>query len=102
MPTETLKGYVVDIACLRKCPREELMQRAANHSRECALMGHCIESGYGIVDDEGRITPLDSHATIAVLDAVRSSSRDRGIQLIAQRESEGGEMVTRAVSVADG
>lgn len=43
---ETLEGYVVDIACLRKWPRAEWASRAARHSRGCSLEGHCLESGY--------------------------------------------------------
>ncbi len=49
--TESIEGYVIDIACVRKNSREELLQKARNHSKECALMGHCVESGYGIVTE---------------------------------------------------
>lgn len=44
---------MVDVACVRKYPRNELLGRARAHSKECALMGHCVESGYGQVRDDG-------------------------------------------------
>lgn len=46
---EITEGYVVDLACLRRYPRQEYTSRAAQHTTECALMGHCVESGYGLV-----------------------------------------------------
>jgi hypothetical protein len=43
--TETLAGYVVDTACIGRYPRDELHERAREHTTRCALMRHCVESG---------------------------------------------------------
>ncbi len=95
--TETLEGYVVDTACIRKYPRQEIGQRAADHTVRCALMGHCVESGYGLVDDDGRIALLDASATPLVVDALKRSDRDHGIRLRAHRQMAGEEMETQSV-----
>ena len=95
--TETLEGYAVDIACIRRYPREELLQRSREHSRQCGLKGHCIESGYGIVDEMGRLSLLEAAATPRVLEAVRSSPKEKGIKLRVFRQEEEGEMKTRQV-----
>ncbi|MDX5423533.1 hypothetical protein [Pontibacter virosus] len=47
---ETLEGNVVAISCLRTIPSAQTGEAAKEHSTACALMGHCIESGYGLVD----------------------------------------------------
>lgn len=94
---ETLQGYVVDIACLRKYPRSELVQKAQGHSRSCMLMGHCAESGYGLVDQNGQLSLLDSHATPMVIAAVQQSDRNQGIQLKVQRQMEDQVMTTTNV-----
>ena len=96
---EVAEGYVVDLACLRKYPRGELLERAKVHTRECALMPHCVESGYGLVDEHGRLTVLDSEATLRVYDALRGSDHDRGIRVRATRETQDGEMRTRDVEL---
>lgn len=97
---ETLEGYVIDVACLRKYPRDEIPSRAHEHTRTCALMGHCIESGYGLVDVEGRVSLLDTAATPHVIEAVTAAAQDRGIRLCVQRQrNEDGEMKTEAVSL---
>ena len=92
--SETIEGYVVDVACLRKYPRDELLQRARVHTRECALMGHCVESGYGLVQESGELALLDSEATTRVVEAVRSASRPDGIRLHVIRELDEKEMKT--------
>lgn len=94
MEREELEGYVVDVACLRKYPRGELLERARAHSKGCGLMGHCIESGYGLVDAGGELRLLDSAATPAVVEALKRTTREAGIYLRAVRERDGAEMKT--------
>ena len=94
---ESLEGHVVDIACVRKYPRAELAERAREHTRECVLMGHCIESGYALVGDDGAVTLLDHEATPRVVQAVTGTDRARGIRLRVQRIFHEGEMHTSSV-----
>ena len=91
---EALEGFVVDLMCLRKYPQDELLERAREHTKRCALMGHCVESGYGLVDEEGRLFLLEPAATPRVVDAIRGSERDYGLRLRATREMQDGEMNT--------
>ena len=96
---EVLEGYLVDLACLRRYPEKETLQRAEVHTTECALMGHCVESGYGLVDNEGNIHPLDNHATPLVVHALKESDQKQGVQLRARREMKDQEMQTVDVEV---
>jgi hypothetical protein len=95
--TETLGGYVVELICLRKYPADEYAERARAHTRACALDGHCIESGFGLVADDGHVALLDPSATPHVVDAVRASERETGIQLCVRREAQDGAMKTASV-----
>lgn len=97
MSPETLTGYVIDVGCVRKNARDDLLEKARTHSRDCALMGHCVESGYGIVTDDDELTVLDSDATRQVVDAVENSNTEEGIRLRVQREEEDGTMTTTDV-----
>lgn len=94
---EVLEGYVVDQACLRKYPQDELLERARVHTTECALMGHCMESGYGLVNDEGRPLLLEPSSTTQVVEALRSTEQGRGVRLRATREMQEKEMRTTRV-----
>lgn len=93
-----VEGYVVDIACLRRYPPEEYWHRVRVHTSDCALMGHCVESGYALVGEDGRVALLDTHATTHVVDRLQNSAPGRGIYLRADRTEENGEMVTTGVT----
>ncbi|MEX2336808.1 MAG: hypothetical protein WD555_06020 [Fulvivirga sp.] len=94
---ETLEGYVVDIACLRNIPALQLSKRAKEHTTACALMGHCIESGYGLVDIENRIMLLDSEATPRIVGLLKETTMEKGVQLKVEREKQKGKMKTTKV-----
>ena len=98
MHPETAEGWVLDIACLRKYPRDEYAERARAHTTACSQMGHCIESGYALVDADGRVTLLDPKATAPVLDALRRSDREAGVWLRVRREPDGDALATVAVA----
>ncbi|CAN5255074.1 hypothetical protein BH24PSE2_BH24PSE2_07960 [soil metagenome] len=94
---EVLEGYVVDQACIRKYPQYELLERARAHTKECCMMGHCVESGYALIDDEGRPCLLEAASTAEVVDVIRRSGRRAGIRLRATRELQDEEMHTLRV-----
>lgn len=94
---ETFEGYLVDIACLRKYPQSGLLVNARNHTLECALMGHCIESGYGVVGEDGVPRLLESHATSQVLDVLGATAAHQGIRLRVRRVLSGGQMHTERI-----
>ncbi len=96
---ETVEGYVVDIACIRKYPRGELLSRAKEHTQECATMGHCVESGYGLISDEDVLTLLETKATPRVLDVLEAAGNVKGVKLRATRRLREGEMVTTSVEL---
>lgn len=98
--TETVVGYAIDGGCIRKNARDNLLEKARTHSKECALMGHCVQSGYGIVTEEDRLTMLDSDATLEVVHAVEDSDLEEGIELCVTREERDEKMETMSVKEA--
>ena len=87
----------MDVGCIRKNPRDELVAKAREHTRDCALMGHCVESGYGIVTEDDRVTVLDPDATPQIVTTVEATDTERGIRLRVTREERDGQMETTAV-----
>lgn len=92
--TETLEGYIVDIACLRRYPRAAWGEKARSHTKECALDGHCLESGFGLVGEDGGVALLESGATPKIIALLDRSARDHGIRARVVREEHDGDMVT--------
>lgn len=98
--TEVIEGYLIDIACARKYPQDELLKRAKAHTRACALDGHCVESGYALVDEDGRLMVLDSEATPKVVTALLQERQDTNIKFRIERTSNDTKMKTVSVSRA--
>lgn len=77
--TTTAEGHVVDLACVRRYPENEYEQRATRHTTSCALMGHCVDSGYGLISDDGTLhvlapTPPPSSSPLSTTAAVSEAS----------------------------
>ena len=86
MKRESLFGYIVDLNCIRSWPLSELFERAGKHTKECALRGKSIESGYAIVCDEQTVAFLDIEATPLILEAISLSKLQIGIAVRVERE----------------
>ena len=95
--SEVIEGYVVDLACIRKYAAADMPKRAKEHTTRCSLMGHCIESGYGIVRDDGAVAPLDDHATPFVVQVASRSPHEHGLRLRVVRRAVDNEMQTTSV-----
>lgn len=91
---EVMEGYLIDLACVRKYPQDELLRRAKTHTRACNLEGHCIESGYALVGDDGDVMPLDAEATPKLITALLQERQDTHIRFRIVRESDGAKMKT--------
>lgn len=76
MDQETVEGFVVDIACWHKYSRDELLDKSRVHGKHCSLMGHCLESGYNLVNADG-LSLLDPAATAQAVEAIRRSDRQQ-------------------------
>lgn len=98
---ETWTGYLMDIACVRKSPAAELRDRAAVHTTGCSLMGHCVESGFALVGDDGAVRLLEAAATTDVVRVLLRAGVEEGLMLRAVRERDGHEMRTVTVQAID-
>ena len=91
---EVLEGYVVDIICLRHMSPAQYTEQAKGHTTSCALMGHCVESGYGLVGDNNKLVVLDPKATPWVVALLKKTNNEKGVRLKVEREENDKEMET--------
>ena len=75
----TLKGYVVDQMCAGKMAmKENAMEKAGGHSKECALDDHCAASGYGIFSG-GKYYKFDEKGSATAKNLIEKSQREKGL-----------------------
>jgi hypothetical protein len=80
----TLRGYVVDRRCGEKmATKENAMEKAKAHTRECALNDLCAASGYGILSG-GRYYRFDEKGSALAKSLLEKSKRTRGMYFVAR------------------
>ncbi len=77
--TVTLKGYVVDQSCGKgMAKKDNPMQKASTHSRDCALEDACSTAGYGLFSD-GKWYVFDKAGSEKVKAALEGDKREKGL-----------------------
>ncbi|HTY59762.1 MAG TPA: hypothetical protein VMF59_13145 [Bacteroidota bacterium] len=79
----TLKGYVVDQMCGGKmAAKENAMEKAEGHTKDCALDEHCAASGYGIMSG-GKFYRFDEKGSATAKALIEKSKREKGLYFVA-------------------
>lgn len=81
--TTTLTGYVVDQHCAGSlASKANAMEKAAGHSKDCALMESCAASGYGIFSG-GKYYKFDAKGSEKAKALVEKSKLSNGLYFTA-------------------
>ena len=79
----TLKGYVVDQMCAGKMAmKENAMEKAEGHTKDCALDDHCSASGYGIFSG-GKYYKFDENGSKTAKALIEKTKREKGLYFAA-------------------
>jgi len=81
----TLTGHLVDQMCGGELKDAA---KAADHSKECALMDHCASSGFGIFAD-GKYVKFDSEGSKKAKELVEKTKKDKNITIVAEGTLDG-------------
>ena len=96
----TLKGYVVDQMCAAKMAmKENPMEKAGGHSKDCALDDHCAGSGYGIFSD-GKFYKFDEKGSARAKELIEKSKREKGLFFEAKGTVGDGTMMVTSLKEA--
>jgi hypothetical protein len=80
----TLRGYVVDQMCAGKMAKKEnAMEKAEGHTKDCALNDQCAASGYGIFSD-GKYYKFDAKGSAEAKEIIEKSSREKALYFEAK------------------
>jgi hypothetical protein len=95
--TVTMKGYVVDQMCAKGIAKKEnVMEKAAAHSRKCALEEGCTESGYGLFSD-GKYYPFDEKGSAKAKELIEGSKREKELMFEASGSVEGNVFTVKSL-----
>jgi hypothetical protein len=60
--TQTINGYLVDVACARENAMHPEPGFAAKHDKGCLQMDECVQTGYAILTEDNRIIRFDKQS----------------------------------------
>jgi len=60
--TQTINGYLVDVACASDFASHREPGFAAKHTKGCLQMPECAQSGYAILTDANKVLKLDKQS----------------------------------------
>jgi hypothetical protein len=89
----TFAGYLLDQMCVAEVKDTA---KAAEHSKECALMDHCVAAGYGIFT-EGKFIKLDAQGNKKAKAFLESIKRETGILVVLEGNLNGDILTVSAI-----
>ena len=81
----TLTGHLVDQMCGGEVKDAA---KAADHSKECALMDHCAASGFGIFAN-GKYVKFDAEGSKKAKVLVEKTTKEKDITIVAEGTLDG-------------
>lgn len=98
--TVSMSGYVVDAMCAQGIVKKgNVMERAAAHTKECALQDNCAASGYGIFSD-GKYIKFDAHGDELAQDLVQKTEKDKAISVQVTGKMDGDKLAVATLKEA--
>ena len=89
----TFTGYLLDQMCGAGVKDTA---KAAEHTKECALMDHCAAAGYGIFA-EGKFITFDAEGSRKAKALFEKSKKEKDIQVVAEGTLNGGVFTVSAI-----
>jgi len=96
--TATWHGYVVDAMCAKTIlKKDNIMDKAAKHTKDCALEDACASSGYGLFYDN-KYYKFDEAGDKLAKEAIEKSKKDRDLMFDVTGKMEGDKITVASLS----
>ena len=94
-----LHGYVVDQMCAKGMAKKgNPMERAAKHTKECALEEACAASGFGVFYGDNKWVKFDENGDKLAKTMFEKSQKDKDFMVDVSGEMKGDRLVVASLS----
>ncbi len=91
-------GYVVDAMCAKgMMKKDNAMEKAAKHTKECALEEGCAASGFGLFSN-GKYYKFDESGDKKAKDVIEKSSTEKGLMVDVTGKMEGDKIMVASIA----
>ncbi len=98
----TYTGYLLDVACgtkMSKLDEKKAMDKAAGHTKDCALQDGCKASGYGILS-MGKLTKFDENGNKLASEYFDKTKKEKGFMVEVKGTMDGDVMKVESIKDA--
>lgn len=91
-------GYVVDAMCAKNMMKKDnAMEKAAKHTKECALNEDCAASGFGVFSG-GKYYEFDDSGDKMAKEMIEKSSTEKGLMADVTGKMEGDKITVASIA----
>jgi hypothetical protein len=95
---ETVEGILIDTMCSGMVHKKGF-DAAKEHTKECALMDSCKESGFAVVTPNGKVLKLDDKGNQMAVKALEGSSKNDNLTVKADGKISGDSIAVSSLSL---
>jgi hypothetical protein len=88
-PAADFEGVLMDKMCSADALKKGGQQAAAMHKRDCAMMGDCAKSGYGIVTADNQFLAFDADGNKRAAKALQATKKNDNLRVQVTGEQSG-------------
>ncbi|MGQ0735031.1 MAG: hypothetical protein ACT4QD_15415 [Acidobacteriota bacterium] len=93
---QTISGTLIDNACFNpKMTKAEL----AAHSKDCALMDGCFDSGYAVVTADGHAYKLDAKGNTEIIAKLKASNKASDLRVTVTGAVKDGTIAVSSIAL---
>jgi|FLYL01.1.fsa_nt_gi hypothetical protein len=79
-PAADVEGVLIDQMCSMKAVKEG-QKAAAMHTKDCALMPDCVNSGYGVYTSDGKFLKFDAKGNQEAQKALKATKQKDNLKV---------------------
>ena len=88
--TVTVEGYIIDNACAGAHSKDATFgDTVKKHSKSCALMNSCVESGYAVYTSDSKLYKFDGAGNKSAEALLRETETKAGISVVVEGTIDG-------------
>ncbi len=96
----TMNGYLIDAMCEKKmASKDKPMEKAAAHTKDCAMNDACAASGFGVLSD-GKYYKFDEDGSAKAKQLLDQSSREDNLYVQVTGTVQDSTMTVATISEA--
>jgi hypothetical protein len=94
-----IEGVLLDQACASGDGLKDGQKGALKHERDCALMGPCVKSGFGIVTADDKFLKFDAAGNEKALALLQKTTKKDNLRMKVAGDITGDQIAVQSITL---